>query len=196
MQDAWSPSTALTSTSKPGEDQEVGDTARGAAPHLPGHHIGAHLERLARMVATAGGMLMIGVVLMTVISILARYLFNAPIPGDYEITELALGITVFAFFPYCHARSGNIVVEFFTGRLRPRHKIALDMVHSVVFTLVAGLITWRLLVGGMHKLEDGETTLFLGIPIHWAYFSALLGAGLLTAICVLVVYRHAHALRR
>ncbi|MDE0099206.1 MAG: hypothetical protein OXM87_06300, partial [Truepera sp.] len=68
----------MTSTSKPGEDQEAGDTARGAAPHLPGHHIGAHLERLARMVAIAGGMLMIGVVLMTVISVLGRYLFNAP----------------------------------------------------------------------------------------------------------------------
>ena len=48
----------------------------------------------------------------------------------------------------------------------------------------------------MHKLEDGETTLFLGIPIHWAYFSALLGAGLLSAICLMVVYRHVHALRR
>ena len=157
------------------------------------HH---RLERLARIVAIAGGFLLIGVVSMTVISVLGRYLFNAPIPGDYELTELACGIAVFAFFPYCHVRSGNIAVEFFTGGLPTRHKTALDTVHNIAFTLVAGLITWRLFVGGMHKLEDGETTLFLGIPIHWAYFSTLLGAGLLTAICVLVVYRHARALRR
>ena len=148
------------------------------------------------MVAIAGGLLMVGVVLMTVISVLGRYLFSAPIPGDYEITELALGIAVFAFLPYCHARGGNIVVEFFTGRLRPRYQAALAAVHSVVFTLVAGLVTWRLLVGGMHKLRDGETTLFLGIPLHWAYFAALPCAGLLTAICVLVALRYAHALRR
>lgn len=186
----------MSSSGKPGEDHEAGDTARGPSPYSPGHRIGAHLERLARIVAIAGGMLLIGVVLMTVISVLGRYLFNAPIPGDYELTELACGIAVFAFFPYCHARGGNIVVEFFTGRLPARHKTELDTVHNIAFTLVAGLIAWRLFVGGMHKLEDGETTLFLGVPIHWAYFSALLGAGLLTAICLLVVYRHVHALGR
>ena len=101
----------MTSTGRPHEDQAAGDTARGPAPQVPGHHIGAHLERLAALVAIAGGLLMLGVVLMTVISVLGRYLFNAPIPGDYEITELACGIAVFAFFPYCHARSGNIVVS-------------------------------------------------------------------------------------
>jgi len=186
----------MASTGKPGEHREAAATAHGTDPHQPGDHIGAHLERLARVVAIAGGMVLIGVVSMTVISVLGRYLFNAPIPGDYELTELACGIAVFAFFAYCHARSGNIVVEFFTGRLRARHKTALATVHNIAFTLVAGLITWRLFVGGMHKLQDGETTLFLGIPLHWAYFPALLGAGLLTAICALVVCRHVRALRR
>ena len=76
---------------------------------------------------------MIGVVAMTVISVLGRYLFNTPIPGDYELTELACGIAVFAFFAHCHARSGNIVVEFFTGRLRARHKTALATVHNIAF---------------------------------------------------------------
>ena len=42
----------------------------------------------------------------------------------------------------------------------------------------------------MHKLNDGETTVFLGIPVHWAYFSSLLGAGLLTMVCVLLLFRH------
>ena len=121
------------------------------------------MERLARAVAIAGGMLLIGVVAMTVVSVLGRYLFDAPIPGDYEITELACGVAVFAFFAYCHARSGNVVVGFFTGRLRARHKTALATVHNIAFTLVAGLITWRLFVGGVRKLQDGETTLFLGI---------------------------------
>ena len=41
----------------------------------------------------------------------------------------------------------------------------------------------------MHKFADRETTMFLGIPIHWAYFSALIGAGLLTVVCVLLLFR-------
>ena len=69
-----------------------------------------------------GGLLLIGVMAMTVISVLGRYLFNAPIPGDYEITELACGIAVFTFFARCHVKNANIVVGFFTGRMRTRYQ--------------------------------------------------------------------------
>ncbi len=148
------------------------------------------LERLTRSVALAGGLLLVGVMGMTVVSVLGRYLFNAPLPGDYEITELAIGIAAFAFFPYCHISNANIVVELFTGKMPARWKAALDAVHNITFAIVAGLIAWRLFIGGMHKFADGETTMFLGIPIHWAYFSALMGAGLLTVVCVLLLFRH------
>ena len=154
------------------------------------------MERLARAFAMAGGMLLVAVVGMTVASVLGRYLFGMPIPGEYELTELLCGVAVFAFLPHCHATQGNVVVDFFTSRLRPRYRAMLDCVHSIAFTVAAGLIAWRLLVGGLHKLEDGETTLFLEIPIHPAYFAALIAAGLLTAVCVLVGYRHLQALRR
>ena len=166
------------------------------SPSSEGDRASGRIERLARAVAMAGGMLLVGVMAMTVVSVGGRYFFNAPIPGDYELTELACGIAVFAFFPWCHVRNGNIVVGFFTGAMRPRHRAALDAVHGVVFTAVAGLITWRLFVGGVHKYLDGETTLFLGIPLHWGYFSALLGAGMLTAVCGLVVHRHLRACGR
>ena len=141
-------------------------------------------------------MLLVAIVGMTVASVLGRYLFGMPIPGEYELTELLCGVAVFAFFPHCHMTEGNVVVDFFTSRLRPRYRAMLDCVHSVAFTVVAGLIAWRLLIGGLRKLEDGETTLFLEIPLHPAYFAALVAAGLLTAVCVLVGYRHLQALRR
>ena len=68
--------------------------------------------------------------------------------------------------------------------------------HNFAFTAVAGLIAWRLLVGGLHKLADEETTLFLDIPIYWGYFPALLGAGLLAVVCLWVLWRHIRMLRR
>ena len=66
----------------------------------------------------------------------------------------------------------------------------MDAVHNITFAIVAGLISCCLFIGGMRKLDDGETTMFLGIPIHWAYFSALIGAGLLTVVCILLLFRH------
>ena len=173
------------------------EAGAGSPVSGPGEvRLDAAIERVGRAVAMAGGVLLIGIMAMTVISVIGRYAFNAPIPGDYEITELVCGVAVFAFFPYCHLRNANIVVEFFTARLSPRRKTVLDTVHSFAFAVVAGLIAWRLLVGGLHKLADGETTLFLDIPIYWGYFPALLGAVLLTVVCVWVLWRHIRLLRR
>ena len=181
-------------TSRKPRDVEAGPAApsRNGSPGRPG----VGLEKLGRAFALAGGMLLVAVAGMTVASVLGRYLFGKPIPGAYELTELACGIAVFAFLPYCHLTQGNVVVDFFTSRLRPGYRAALDGLHAIAFTLMAGLVAWRLLVGGVRKLGDGETTLFLEVPIHSAYFAALVSTGLLTAVCVLVVRRHFQALRR
>ena len=160
------------------------------------HGLGAGFEWLALAFALAGGILLLAVMGMTVASVLGRYFFGTPVPGDYELTELACGIAVFAFFPYCHVTNANVVVEFFTSGLRPRHRAALDSLHSIVFTIMASVIAWRLFVGAARKLQDGETTLFLEIPVYWAYIPALVAAGLLSAVGLLVIHRRLRSLRR
>ena len=187
----------MSRTEKRATDEDANPELPSPVPYWADvYHGGGLLVRLAEAVALAGGLLLVGVMGMTVISVSGRYLFDAPIPGDYEITELACGIAVFAFFPYAHLRNANIVIHFFTRNMRWRHKAILDTVHSIVFAAVAALISWRLFVGGRLKLLDGETTVFLGIPLHWGYLPALIGAGMLTAICGLVVYRHLRILGR
>jgi TRAP-type C4-dicarboxylate transport system permease small subunit len=158
--------------------------------------VGIVLERATRGLALAGGLLLVGVLVMTVVSVAGRYLFNAPIPGDYEITELACGVAVFAFLPYCQLNRANIVVEFFTARLGNRSKRVLDTVHSLVFTVVAVLMAWRLAVGGLSKMADGQTTLYLGIPIYWGYFPAVVGAVMLCVVCVWIFVVGVRTVRR
>ncbi len=197
MRGGCSASTAATSNNgRQVTDNEARGRSHALARYSTERRLDVVLGRLTGALAIAGGMLMTGVVAMTGVSVVGRHLFNAPIPGDYEITELACGVAVFAFFPYCHMKNGNIVVEFFTERMRPRYKTALDTAHNFVFAVVAALISWRLFVGGVHKFEDGETTLFLGIPIWLGYFSALPGAVLLTAVCVWMFHRHLGVLCR
>ena len=185
----------MGATRKPSE-WSAGTLPAGGDRSLDPGRLGEGLERLTRAFALAGGIVLAGVMAMTVASIVGRHLFGAPIPGDYELTELACGIAVFAFFPYCHATSANVVVDFFTSRFPARHRAVLDALHGVAFAVMAGLVTWRLFVGGLKKLDDGETTLFLEIPLHWAYFLALIPAGLLAAVCIAVIARHLQALRR
>lgn len=170
-----------------------------AGPEIPARDpengvAGGLLATASRLLALAGGFLLLGVMAMTVVSVAGRHLFDAPILGDYEITELAIGVAVFAFLPWCHLRNGNIVVEFFTHRLPARGRATLDAVHSVAFAAVAGVIAWRLIVGGRHKDADGETTLFLQIPATWGYYPAAAGAVLLVAVALYAIVRCVRAI--
>jgi len=157
---------------------------------------GRLLHASVRGLALGGGLLLVGVAALTVISVAGRYLFNVPIPGDYELTELACGVAVFAFFPYCHLRRGNIVVEFFTARLPARLNSALDAIHSLAFTAVALLLAWRLVVGGLSKMADSQTTIYLGVPLFWGYFLAVVGAAALCVVCAWVFVENLQSSRR
>ena len=50
------------------------------------------------------------------VSVIGRYLFSAPIPGDYDIVGILCGCAIFAFLPYCQLKRGNVLADFFTAK--------------------------------------------------------------------------------
>lgn len=157
--------------------------AGAGSPHAE-YGIGWTVEHVTRWLAFVGGGLLLVAVVLTLISVVGRYGFSHPLPGDYEIVELICAIGVFFFFPYTHATGSNITAEFFTSGLSERWKRILDVFHDVIFALVAALLTWRLIAGLTDKFHNGETSILVGIPLWWAYSFAVLSMALLTVVCL------------
>ena len=125
---------------------------------------------------------------LTVVSVIGRYGFGAPVPGDYELVEIACAVGVFLFFPYTQAVGGNISRGVLHRRACPRaRKRVLDLGNEVVFALVALLLTWRLAAGLLDKYASGETSILIGIPAWWAYGVAVVSMALLTLVCLMRV---------
>ena len=135
-------------------------------------------------------------IVLTLISVIGRYGFSQPLPGDYEIVEIVCAIGVFLFFPYTHISNSNITAEFFTSGLSERSKCILDVFHDVIFALVAALLTWRVGSGLAEKFSNGETSILVGIPLWWAYSFAVLSMALLTMVCLWRIANGIGALRR
>jgi TRAP-type C4-dicarboxylate transport system permease small subunit len=154
------------------------------------------LEAATRALALAGGALLLVAIAITLVSVIGRYAFDAPVPGDYELVELTCAIGIFLFFPYTHAVDGNIVAEFFTAGLSERHQRVLDVGNDIVFALVAMLLTWRLGAGFLDKYTSGDTTILIQLPLWWGYAVAVLSLALLTIVCLLRVVVGVGALRR
>jgi TRAP-type C4-dicarboxylate transport system permease small subunit len=154
------------------------------------------LERLTRALALVGGALMLLAVAITLVSVVGRYAFSRPVPGDYELVELTCAVGVFLFFPYTHAVNGNICALFFTSGLSERSKQTLDVAHDVIFAVIAAVLTWRLSTALMDKYATGEASILIRIPFWWAYSVAVLSMALLTVVCLWRVAAGVEAMRR
>ena len=62
--------------------------------------VGRVLARLARIFVIIGGICLTAAGLLTVVSVMGRYFINSPIPGDFELVEMACAVAVFSFLPY------------------------------------------------------------------------------------------------
>ena len=151
------------------------------------------LARLSRAWAVLGGVVLLAVMLMTVLSVAMRALLGFPILGDYELVEIGTAIAAFAFLPYCHQAGGNVAVDFFTERAPARVKRALGALGSLLLALVACVLLWRMALGGYDFLQYGEVTTNLGIPRWWAFPPILISLALLALVSLAAFARDLRA---
>jgi TRAP-type C4-dicarboxylate transport system permease small subunit len=163
----------------------------GLLPHLE-RRVGIVVGWIARLLAIAGGLVLIGIVVLVVLSVSGRALLQfglGPIPGDFELVEAGSAFAVFSFLAWCQFRRGHVTVDIFVQRLGPRGMAALSLAANILMTLVALLIAWRLGLGLQDKRLFRETTFILQIPLWWSYAASLVGAGAFALVSLYTVWR-------
>jgi TRAP-type C4-dicarboxylate transport system permease small subunit len=144
----------------------------------------AVLLHVTGALAVFGGLLLTGGAVLTVVSVTGRYLLSSPINGNVEMVELASAAAVSCFLPYCQMKRGHVIVDFFTSAAPERAKAAMDLVAALLFAFCAGLIAWRLSLGGADMYRYNDQTMVLGIPT-WISFAVMVPAFALLALACL-----------
>ena len=118
-----------------------------------------------RRLALAGGWLLLLVGVVTVADALLRYLFNRPLQGTFEATELVLAAIIFFALPYTGLTDGHVSVDFLTSRLsRPAQSLIIG-VNAFICAVVLGFVAYQM---GLLALEYGttaRTTITMRIPV-------------------------------
>lgn len=147
------------------------------------------IDRLCRALALMGGALLAGLSLLVVASVAGRACCNAPVPGDYELAQIAVAVAISLCLPWCQWRRGHVAVDFFTANLAPRRQIRLDAGGALLLALVCALLAWRAAVGAFDMRAVGETTMIVGFPV-WIGYAAMLPGLALAAVAGVVVAAH------
>lgn len=139
----------------------------------------AFIYRLANWTAIVGGIVLVALTLMVVASVAGRALIGlglGPVPGDFELVEVGVGIAIFYFLPWCYLRGGHATVDLLYMHMPSWFRKAVDLFSDVAMLLVWLVLTWKLWEGMVEKKEYLETTFILQMPIWWAYAFCLVGA--------------------
>lgn len=145
--------------------EEAGSTP----PHHPGTAergpYGRLLLATAKWLAFVGGLIFSGLVIMSIVSIVGRKLFNAPVPGDVEVLQMFAAFASATFFAYCHLMHGDVKVDFFTANIASGKRSFLDAAGSLLVGLVGTLLAWRTAIGAISLREGGESSAILELPV-------------------------------
>jgi TRAP-type C4-dicarboxylate transport system permease small subunit len=152
--------------------------------------IGRVLELGSTVLALAGGLVMTGLMLMSIASIAGRWLLSKPLSGDFELVEIGSGLAIFLFLPACQLRGANVIVDFFTTGLSRRIQSWLDAFGALLYTVVAALFAWRLVYGGLDYVSYGERTMVLGVPLWWSFLLIIPAMLWLVLVAAYTIFRH------
>lgn len=139
----------------------MSDATAQSAPPRPPHSI----EMAAKALALLGGIVALAVATAMVVSVLGRWLFVTPIPGDFELAQIGTAITVFAFLPYCQIVRGNIVVDTFTAALPARVRSRIDGICDLIYAAAMALVAACLVRGTIDTYSSHEVSMVLRIPV-------------------------------
>jgi TRAP-type C4-dicarboxylate transport system permease small subunit len=132
--------------------------------HAPSSdHLGKYLHWVFGGLAALA---IFGLALITFVDVVARYVFNSPIPGAYEISELVMGVMIFAALPVVTWRGSQITIDLLDA-ITPRWISGWrDGLMFAISSLVIAMLGWELWALAATLASYGDVTEYLRIPIH------------------------------
>ncbi|KRA43261.1 TRAP transporter small permease [Devosia sp. Root635] len=154
--------------------------------------VGRIVVGIARWMAIAGGLALVGMIAIVIVSVVGRAFIWAglkPILGDYELISIGMGFAIFAFLPWAHITRGHALVSLLTDTFPPAVNAWILVVTDLLMLIISVFIAWRLWLGMLDKFSYRETTILLGLSMGWAFAAAVVGAIAMVLVAIYVLGR-------
>lgn len=130
-------------------------------------------RRLDGLIAVFAGTVMFVLMALTAVDVVGRYVFNRPLRGSLELTEIFMTVMIFAGLPLVTAKGGHVTVDITDVFIPPRLKAWLELIVEVVCAAALGVLAWRLAIKAEQLATYGDTTAVLLFPLSpLAWFMA------------------------
>ena len=130
-----------------------------------------HADSLLGVAASA---ILLAMMFLTVVDVVARYVFSRPVRGAFEVTELMLLVLIFAGLPLVSFSDEHAVMDFVDRLLGRRGQRELERVVQIANAAFMFLLAWLVWRKADRIWAYGDTTDVLRIAYGpFVYFMAL-----------------------
>ena len=112
----------------------------------------------------AGGICLLGVMLLTVANIVGR-LFGKSIGPTFELTSLVIVISAMFAIVYAALQKAHIVIDVLTTRMSERAKEILEVFTNIISLMIVAILTWGSLNMFIWRWEKPEETALLHLTM-------------------------------
>jgi TRAP-type C4-dicarboxylate transport system permease small subunit len=144
---------------------------------------------LLRPLAWLGAALVFAMMALTFVDVVGRYVFNAPVKGSAEATELMLAVIVFAGLPLAAAAREHIRIDLLEHVLSERAKRRQAVFGFGVAAIVTAFVAWRLALRAAELARLGDLSSHLGFPLAWLAWFLAAASAVAVAVFVAVAVR-------
>ncbi len=143
------------------------------------------LHFIAALCEGLGVAVLFGMMGIIGVDVIARYLFNSPISGAYELIEIMLALLVFLALPASLRFNSHITVDLVDGIRSVLFNRLSGLIVSVSSLAIFAVLTVELYVHASKLKSYGQVTNSLEIPLYLVGFLATFCC----FICVLIILR-------
>ena len=141
----------------------------------PDHAAPAGDRRADAVLGLAASAILLGMVLLTVVDVVGRYLLSRPVPGSFEVTELLLLVLIFAGLPLVSRADEHVVMDVVDRVIGPRRSAVLQRLVHALSAAVMLLLAWLVWLKAGKIAAYGDVTDVLRIAYGpFVYFMAVM----------------------
>jgi TRAP-type C4-dicarboxylate transport system permease small subunit len=130
-------------------------------------------RRADAVLGVAASAILLAMMALTFVDVVARYLFNFPLRGGFEVTELMLLVLIFAGLPLVSHADEHVTMDFIDRLLPPRAGAVLVRVVHFLCAAVMFFLAWQVWLKARTIGGYGDTTDVLKILVSpFVYFMA------------------------
>ena len=137
-----------------------------------------------RLLTYMGAIMLMALMLLTCVDVFQRYVFDRPISGSFELTEILLATSIFIGLPLVSLRNEHVTIDLLDNLIP-------DWLVRTQYLLTNGLsgsclayLAWQLGVHADSLAAARETTTQLQIPLGWIVY----GMSTLCGIASLAIF--------